>query len=411
MRAFFDNFRLALGTFFSNPLRSLLTLLGIVIGVATVVSMMGLIEGLKRKVEKDLTMLGANTFEVAKRPSGSFNIGPDAKNYNKRPDLVLDDLRAVLESCPSVKIASASQYRGGMKVASERFETNANVLFIGGTSGWADTMGVSVASGRFFTDAEDADARSVAVVGQDVTDVLFPGEDAVGKEVRLHGRPLRIIGVFQRRGSFLGMGSQDNQVVVPMQTFRQLFGAVKYLEVDVMAKDKASFSQAEDEVIALLRRRRRVAPNEENNFEITTNESNAKMFSDMSGVITAAGVGVCLLSLIVGGIGILNIMLVSVTERTKEIGVRKALGAKRSRILGQFATEAVVLSLVGGVMGILLGFGVAGLARWVMGIPAVVPVWAVILAVGVSSVTGLVFGIYPAAQAAKLDPVEAMRAD
>ena len=179
--------------------------------------------------------------------------------------------------------------------------------------------------------------------------------------------------------------------------------------INVVANGPELVQRAQDEVTAVLRRRRDVPPGAPNNFEIDTNESVTRTFNNLSNVITAAGVGICLLSLVVGGIGILNIMLVSVTERTVEIGIRKALGAKRARILGQFAIEAVTLSFVGGVIGLVLGFGIAFLARWALGFPTVVPAWAVALALAMSSGVGLVFGIYPAARAARLDPVEAMR--
>jgi len=412
MNALIDNFRLAFGTFLGNPLRSLLTLLGIVIGVATVVSMMGLIEGLKLKVNRDLTQLGANVFEVSKRPSGVV-MGPgfDWRKYQKRPDLTLEDLRAVQDNCPSVSVASATQYKNAQKIVSARAETKGNVEVIGGTAGWSETNGVSMGAGRFFVETEDLDARDVVVLGTDVADTLFPNQDPVGGEIRVKGHPLTVVGVLQRRGSFMGMMSMDNQVVIPLRTMQRIYGSLKYMEIDVQARDAASFTKAQDEVIAVLRRRRAVAPNEENNFEITTNESNYKMVNDLSSVITVAGVGVCLLSLVVGGIGILNIMLVSVMERTKEIGIRKALGARKIRILAQFATEAVVLAMVGGVLGLLLGFGISSGVRWVIGIPTVVPPWAVALALFMSSGVGLLFGIYPAARAARLDPVEAMRAE
>lgn len=411
MTAILDNFRLAFGTFWTNPLRSLLTLLGIVIGVATVVSMMGLIEGLRIKVTRDLTFLGANVFELSRRPSGTVNINVDWRKYARRPEMSLEEMRAIRESVTDAAHVSATQYKGQQKIASPRAETQNNVWVLGGTSEWADTNGVTVADGRFYSDMEDSDAADVAVIGWDVRDVLFPDQPAVDETIRISGRPLRVIGVFQKRGSVLGMGSQDNQVLLPLRTFQRLFGQTKYLEIDVQAKDASVFEHAQDQAIAVLRRMRGLSPSQENNFEITTNESNAQLFNNMSMVIGAAGVGICLLSLIVGGIGILNIMLVSVTERTREIGIRKALGARKRRILAQFATEAVVLSIFGGFIGIALGYAMAALAKWVAGIPTAVPPWAVLLAVAMSSATGLIFGIYPAARAAQLDPVEAMRSE
>ncbi|MCI0673105.1 MAG: ABC transporter permease, partial [Myxococcaceae bacterium] len=231
------------------------------------------------------------------------------------------------------------------------------------------------------------------------------------QEVRIKGRPFTVIGTLKRRGSFLGGGSQDNQVLIPLSTFYPLYGENRSVFISIQAASAEVMQKAQDEVTLLLRRRRGVAPHEEDNFSMFSNESSTEMLNNISGVITAASFGVCLLSLVVGGIGILNIMLVSVTERTREIGIRKALGARRKRILAQFATEAVVLALVGGVLGVLVGHGLSTMARWMLSLPTEVPAWAVVLALVMSSGVGLLFGIYPAARAARLDPVEAMRTE
>ncbi|HEY0419637.1 MAG TPA: ABC transporter permease [Acetobacteraceae bacterium] len=409
MRAFLDNLRLAFGTFLGNPLRSLLTLLGIVIGVTTVITMMALIEGLRIKVNRDLSQLGANTFQATKWPSGfgRFNW----QKYAKRPDLTVDDARAIVESCPSVGAVGPADDEGGQKVATSSTETRPSVRITGATAEYPETSGITIASGRFFTETEVVDGRNVAVVGVDVSETLFPGVDPLNHEIRIKGRPFTIIGVLQRRGSFLGMVSMDNLVIMPLPTFMGLYGKKRSLDLNIQARDPTLVSKAQDEVSNLLRRRRGVGPQEEDNFEIVTNESMTESFNQLSQVITIAGFGVCLLSLVVGGIGILNIMLVSVTERTKEIGIRKALGARKRRILGQFATEAVMLALVGGAIGVALGFGLAFLGRWMLGFPTEVPPWAVALSLGMSSGVGLIFGIYPAARAARLDPVEAMRSE
>ncbi|HEX9507623.1 MAG TPA: FtsX-like permease family protein, partial [Myxococcales bacterium] len=246
--------------------------------------------------------------------------------------------------------------------------------------------------------------------GTDVADVLFPGQDPLNGEIRLRGRNFRVIGVYARRGSFLGLASQDNFAMIPLGAFTPIYGRVN-LRISVSATEATAASKAQDEVMNLMRRRRNLKPNEPSNFELFTNETMTKTFNGMSQVISVAAFGVCILSLVVGGIGILNIMLVAVTERTREIGIRKALGAKRRRILGQFATEAVVLSLVGGLIGIIVGFSVAFMGRWLLNFPTVVPAWAVLVSLLMSSGVGLVFGIYPAARAARLDPVDAMRAE
>ena len=413
IRAFFDNLSLAFGTFVAHPLRTMLTLLGIVIGTSTVMTMMALLEGLRVKVNKDFSQLGANVFRVDKWPQG-FRFGGGGIDWNKiarRPALTLADKRALAEQCPSVLRTGASSWQPGQKVRTAMAETQANVFIIGATVEYPDTSGVTIATGRMFNDAEDLDGRRVAVLGPDVSDKLFPSIDPIGQEVRLKGRPYTVIGVMERRGKLMGMFNLDNQVMVPMTTFLSAYGKRRTVSLNVEARDRESLDKAMEEVTRVMRQRREVAPMDDNDFEVSTNESMAKSLNDLSNVVTAATFGVCILSLIVGGIGILNIMLVSVTERTREIGIRKALGARRSRILMQFATEAVVLSLVGGLIGIAIGFGLAFLGRWTFGLYTAVPVWAVALSVVMSSGVGLIFGIYPAARAAKLDPIDAMRSE
>ncbi|MBL8951075.1 MAG: ABC transporter permease, partial [Myxococcaceae bacterium] len=299
----------------------------------------------------------------------------------------------------------------GLKVSTAAIETQPNVFIQGTTPDYPDTAGMQVADGRFFNEAEDLDGRQVAVLGPDVSDRLFPKLEPLGQEIRIRGRPYTVIGVLERRGKLLGLFNMDNVVVLPMNTFLGAFGKRRTVSLSVQAKSTDVLGKAQDEVERVMRQRRKVEPNEENDFEISTNESMGKTLNDLSKVITAATFGVCLLSLLVGGIGILNIMLVAVTERTREIGIRKALGARRRRILLQFATEAVTLSLTGGVLGIAVGFGLAFLGRWALGLYTAVPLWAVALSLAMSSGVGLVFGIYPAARAARLDPVEAMRSE
>jgi len=406
MMALWDTLRLAFGTLRSNLLRSFLTLLGIVIGATTVVSMMGLIEGLRIHVNESMSDLGSDCFQVQRLPfGGNLSLAELAR----RPRLNEGDLNAIRLQ-PSVLQAAAEDSRGGQKVSTRERETRANVLVWAGTPEYFQTNSVAVEFGRAFTDAEYLDGRRVALIGRDLADTLFPGVDPMGRDIRILGRTFQVIGTLKRRGGFMGGGSQDNQVMMPLSAFRPLFGVRDY-RVSVQAHSAAQLQQAQDEVTLLMRRRHGLKLQEADDFFVFSNESATAMFNNLTQVISAASFGVCMLSLLVGGIGILNIMLVAVTERTREIGVRKALGAKRRRILAQFAVEAVVLSLVGGALGVGLGVGLAHLARWMVGLPAQVPAWAVLLSLGMSSGVGLVFGIYPAARAAKLDPVEAMRAD
>jgi len=400
-----DSLRLALQTFWGHRLRSALTLLGIVIGVTTVVSMMALLEGLQRKINDDLHGLGANGFQLQKYPFG-FNDNDTAR----RPNITFDDYLAVRQHVPEASKVTAEAWEFAKKLSTDARETQANIAVAGGTLDFFDTNAADVASGRTFSEAEVEEGRPVIVIGADIAGLLFPDVDPVGQALRIHGRRFQVIGVLVRRGSSFGF-STDNQAMIPIPAFFDLFGKSRSLHVSMVARSSADLQRAQDGVQLLMRHRHGLKPDQADDFYIFSNESATAVFNQIAAVVTMASFGVCLLSLLVGGIGILNIMLVSVTERTHEIGVRKALGARRRRILAQFATEAVVLSLVGGVMGVLLGFFVAFLARWALGFPTAVPPWAVALALAMSSGVGLLFGIYPASRAAGLDPVEAMRTE
>src|SRR4051812_33936537 len=267
MQALLDDLRLSLKTFVGNPLRSLLTLLGIVIGVATVIAMMALIEGLRMQVNEGLSFLGANGFEISRWPA--VNFGPmDWRKYAKRKPLTEEDVLAIAE-LPSVSAASASLWQGAQKMSTAYAETRNNVQVLGGSSQLRITNALNLSSGRFFTDAEDLDAREVTVLGPDIVDAIFPHDDPVGQEVRLKGRPFRVVGVLQRRGSVMGQ-SMDGMAVIPAQAFIRLWGPerAKQLEVEVLALDADSYQKAQDEVTAVLRRRRGLAPQEETDFEI-----------------------------------------------------------------------------------------------------------------------------------------------
>jgi putative ABC transport system permease protein len=244
-----------------------------------------------------------------------------------------------------------------------------------------------------------------------VADLLFPGRSPLGEEVRLRGRPFEVIGVAERQGSVLGLKSKDGWAVMPWTSYEIAFGRNPNNNIAIVATSPADIQKAIDEVVAVLRRLRGLSPGEENDFDYYTNESATETLDQLIAMIGAATFGVCALALLVGGIGIMNIMLVSVTERTREIGVRKALGARRRRILIQFLFESVTLSALGGLFGVLLGAGLAVGAREVFSVPASVPAWAVLLSLFTACGAGLLFGIYPAARASRLDPVEAMRTE
>jgi putative ABC transport system permease protein len=407
MVAFWDTIRLAFAALAANKMRSALTLLGIVIAVTTVVGMMALIEGLRARVDQQLSGLGADVFQVQKWPHGGNH--KDWKLYAARKNLTVADA-AALRDLPSVVQVGSEAWEGGQKVTSRAGSTGANQVVVGATPEFVENNGLNLAHGRFLTVDDVAGERPVAVVGYDLIDALFAGLEPLGQEIVLRGSVYRVVGIFTRQGAGLFGGSQDNLVAVPISAFFRHYGKERSVNITVKVREPRLMAAAQDEVVAALRRRRNVAPTAENDFDMFNNETAAESFNQLSGTVSAATAGVCLLSLLVGGIGVLNIMLVSVSERTVEIGIRKALGARRRRILMQFTVEAVVLTLLGGVLGVVLGGAISVGAREIFGIPTSVPAWAVILGLSMSTLTGLLFGIYPAARAARLDPATAMRA-
>jgi putative ABC transport system permease protein len=404
-----DTISMALGTLRGNVLRSVLTLLGIVIGASTVVAMMSLTEGFRVKLTTDFAMLGADAFQVQKWPHMSF--GPrDRRKYDRRKDLTREQGEA-LRQLPHVRFVSIEEWSVGREqLATAEKQTKKNISVAGAVPDYEHANRVTVEKGRFINDLDIQLGRRVIFVGTDVTDVLFPGQDPLGREVRVRGVPFEIIGVAQREGSLMGQ-SKDGWAAIPWPAYERVLGVQRNNNIAIVATSPEDVPLAVDEVIAKLRRIRGLGPEEENDFEWFSNDTSAEMFDNLAKMVGAATFGVCALALLVGGIGIMNIMLVSVTERTREIGVRMALGARRHRILSQFLVESVALSALGGLIGVLLGASVAIGAREVWSVPASIPAWAVILSLASACGAGLVFGIYPAARASKLDPVEAMRTE
>ncbi len=409
MRALFDTIEMALDTLRGNILRSILTLLGLVIGAATVVAMMSFTEGLRIKLSTDFAQLGAGAFQFQKWPA--MNFGPrDWRKIEKRPDLTREQGEALRE-LPHIKFVSIEEYpRQPEKMVTRDRATKQNVDVCGGMPDYEAANGVTVAEGRFLVDTDIQLGRKVVFIGADIADRLFPDESALGQEVRMRGVPFEVIGIAQRKGSMMGQ-SKDGFAVVPWPAYERVFGKARNTNIALVATSPEAVPTAIDEVVAKLRKLRGLAPHEENDFDYFSNESSAEMFNNIAQMVAAATAGICLLALLVGGIGIMNIMLVSVTERTREIGVRMALGARRVRILSQFMVESVALSAAGGILGVLLGGGIALGANALFEVPAQIPAWAVALSLGLTCGAGMLFGIYPASRASKLDPVEAMRTE
>jgi putative ABC transport system permease protein len=404
-QAFTDTLLSALRTLSANKLRSALTLLGIVIGVVAVVAMAATVVGLRRKIDSDLAQLGTGVFQVQKWPHG-FGQRNWAK-YEKRKNFTLADVQLLESNCASC-LHVAGQVWDFARTVSAGDKSRTGVDLLGGTAEVFENNGYGLASGRLFNDGDVVSGSAVVTIGADIADALFPGEAPVGKTMRVGKQSYRVVGLLERRGAGLE-GSLDNVVIMPITKLLVEFGAHQSINLTIAAREPDRIAIAEDEVVALLRRARGVPPEAENDFEMFSNRSEQDRFDRITSSIGAASIGICAIALLIGGIGVMNIMLVAVTERTSEIGVRRALGARRRRILAQFVSEAVMLTSIGGLLGVLIGAGVSWLVHVLVGLPTLVPTWAVVMSMLCAGGTGLVFGIYPAYRASRLDPVEAMR--
>jgi putative ABC transport system permease protein len=404
---------MALDTLRSNKLRSGLTVLGIVIGVATVITISSVINGVNARVSAWVDSLGSNVIWVSRLPI--INVNPTSAMVTRKY-LTLDDALA-LRALPHVVATDGElDYFKGFELGkiSARYNGKklSGALIEGNTSQMADVENQTLIEGRFFTDGEDARAAHICILGHDAWDTLFDGQPAVGREIVVETGLYTVIGVFDKEKRAFGSGKNpnDNSIHFPMKTFLTLHPEVKDLQISVKYDDAANKALVEDEARELIRIRRKVKVQAPDNFEISSPDALSKLWGQLTGGLVAFMIAVSSVGLMVGGVGVMNIMLVSVTERTREIGVRKAIGATGQMILTQFTTEAVTLCAVGGVLGVAVGAIITGIVYLLpIGIPAALsPVW-VFIGFTVSCTIGLVFGIYPAWKASKLDPIEALR--
>jgi putative ABC transport system permease protein len=412
-RGFWENVVFALSAIREHKLRAGLTTLGIVVGVTTVMGMVAIVSGFNNNVIGNLQTFGANRIEFQKYDE-SFGPGDtDWAEQRKRRNLTMDDAAALRAAVPEALAVSALVGLTEAVIQVKHGNLEANMPYTLGVDEWYP-QGTSnaVGQGRFFTSAEVAHSAPVAIIGPDVKDAIFPREDPIGKDITVEGVHYRVIGVLERKGEQFGW-SPDNKVVLPYGTFVRLF-PFRVLEdgvnISVVPRRSEDLQLVVDKGVSVLRQRRKVPFNKPNDFAVSTPDQLISQFKQITGGITGAMVFIAGLSLLIGGVGVMNIMLVSVTERTREIGIRKSLGALRRDIIGQFLTEAVTLSSLGGIIGVAIGIGISAVIKAsVPALPTDIPIWSPIVGLAVSMGVGIFFGAYPAVKASRLDPIESLR--
>lgn len=405
---FFEAVKIALQSLWANKLRSVLTLIGVVIGVASVIAVITLTNGVNKYVATKVYGYGADVFTLSKAPSVIFSY-EEYEKYQRRKDIHLEDYHAVRDLCKSCADVGAMQNATGKVVYGSHSSTDT------GIRGWSWSMpamsNLNVVLGRSFTPSDEQYGTHTVIVGYDIVDNLMPGTDPLGKEIRVDGEPYTIIGVGERQGKTLGQ-SQDNYVAVPITAFQRKYGTNKSIIIYIKAGSVGpALDRASDEARAILKSRRHDAPDSVDSFSLDTNQTFVGLWTSISSTFLYVVIGIASISLVVGGIVIMNIMLVSVSERTREIGVRKALGARYTDILLQFLIESATMSLVGGAIGVICGSAVAKLVTLAIGFPSDIQIWSVLLALFVSAAVGIFFGVYPARKAAMLDPIVALRSE
>ena len=395
---------IALGGIRANKLRSFLTLLGIIIGVASVIAVVSFVEGLNRFVTQKLLNAGANVFVVDKY--GFITSQEEFDEANKNPDVTLEDGEALRRGMRHATVVVAEA--GAAEPVRFRNKVMKAVPVNGRSAGYDLVDDQAIERGRHLTELDDSERRPLAVLGPEVASELFGSLEPLGRTIRLDRYEFEVVGVTVAKGKLFGQ-SQDRFVTVPIQTFQKYWQERGSFQLAVKSVDQASLDVAQQEARNILRARRHQRPGQKDKFGITTSETWLQLYRTLTGGIFIVSIGVAAISLFVGGIVIMNIMLVSVTERTREIGIRKALGARRRDILIQFLVEAATLSVSGGIVGILAGSSLALLVGAVSPLPAALSLSAVLLGVLMSTAVGVFFGSYPAARAARLDPIEALR--
>jgi putative ABC transport system permease protein len=390
----------------SNKLRSALTLLGIVVGVFSIIGVMTAVQVLQSSIENGLSNLGSHTFQIQKQPVMANHA--QWQKAMKRKNIRYDQGLIMKERMTLAQYVALESWKGAQTIQYSSLKTNPNVDLGGEEPEGIPTNNWTIKEGRSLTDDDLRYSTRVAILGDDVVKKLFPHGGAVGNEIRIGTERYSIIGTFDPKGSSLG-GNDDNRVIIPLSTFLNEYGKLRSIHIMIKAKNAEVYDDCVEEARMLLRTVRNVSPGEEDDFTIFSNDSLIETFNEFT-MYVKMGVGfISFISLLAAGIGIMNIMLVSVTERTREIGIRKAIGARRSNILAQFITEAVVLCEIGGIIGILLGILGGNITALAFSFPPVFPIEWALIGFAITTFVGVVFGVYPAWKAANLDPIESLR--
>lgn len=400
---------LALDSIRANKFRSFLTILGVMIGVASVIAMMSLIEGLNDAAAADIEKMGSNVIYILRYQPEQHRSEMSETERNRKP-ITIREANAVRENCASVDGVSPQNYyfRPGGNLVKYKDKTAERVSIFGTSVDYEMVNNRFVDRGRFIIESEDRHRAMVCVIGSETAAALFPATDPIGKSILVNSVRMRVVGVLEEQKSTFG-GGNNNLIALPYGTFEKLYPWEEELFLAVRAESAGAIAKAQDEIRQALRRLRGVKYNQDDDFAMFTQESATEMYEEFTGIIWLIMIGISSIGLMVGGIGVLNIMLVSVTERTREIGVRKAIGARRMNVFFQFLVEAMTLSGTGGIIGIVFGLVLALLITAISPLPMVVPLWGVILAFSISVSVGLIAGLIPAWRAASVDPIVSLR--
>lgn len=401
-----QTFTISVQSLKNNKLRTGLTILGVVVGIFSIIVIMTIITMLQKSIEEGLSQLSKYTFQIQKNDP-IFGGGPRFRD--SRPDIKIEEAYRLKELLTNARYVGVEQLQTGVVVKYGNKETNPNIQVAGITVDAMRTNNWNVETGREIRETDVQYSANVCLIGKDIVDKLFPNIDPIGQTIRVDGRPLKVIGVIEAQPALFGQ-SRDNYIVLPITTWQSMYGKYgRSVNITVMAYGKEDYNEVIEAATGYMRKIRKLSPGEPDNFYIYSNESMISQVNDITGPIKIGALAVSIIALIAAGVGIMNIMLVSVTERTREIGIRKALGARKTWILTQFLIEAVVLCFVGGIIGILLGVGIGNFAGSFLNAQTAIPVDWVIIGITLCVLIGVIFGTYPAYKAANLDPIEALR--